>query len=240
VPRRVILLHVNGPCSGITSDELIARRTVIAAAYPPVDRRSAGSFRSGTFRFFCTLILKGRASRPLFRSDTVNESGLIIVIMIIWLLGIIPLARAAPSSRHPIIRSIVGVLAAFAATPFVLESLSILQRLASSQDLQSGWGQIQPVGFGYILIGLVGYEWLFEVLPLALVGAWIGSLFRLRNPLIFSAAGAILAACYVLVKNNWIQFGDFGVLSVVCVSGAVCGWIYWRIAISGSSPVAVT
>jgi hypothetical protein len=160
--------------------------------------------------------------------------------MIIWFLGIIPLARAAPSSRHPIVRSIVSVLAAFAATPFVLVSLSILQRFAFGQDLQSGWGQIQPVGFAYIFAGLFGYVWLFEVLPLALVGAWIGSQFRLRNPLIFSALGAVLAACYVPAKNNWIQFDDFGVLSAVCVSGAVCGWIYWRIAISGSSPAPVT
>jgi hypothetical protein len=199
------------------------------------------AFAAAPFVFLSLLILRGLASGPPFQPDTVRESGtMIIVFMIIWFLGIIPLARAAPSSRHPIIRSIVGVLAAFAATPFVIASLSILQRFASGQDLQSGWGQIQPVGFAYIFAGLFGYVWLFEVLPLALVGAWIGSLFRLRNPLIFSAAGAILAACYVAVKNNWIQLDDFGGVSVVCVSGAVCGWIYWRIAISGSSPAAVT
>lgn len=136
-------------------------------------------------------------------------------------------------------RRILGAAIASATAPFsVMVFLTVLD-LFLQGDGQPLWGRgnfINIIPYGFIALFLFA----IPLALLALIGGLLGlALERLGflSPLPYIVCGALTGLGFLvfvmegslLPPDNWPGFA-------ICLSGALCGWIYWRIALRGRSP----
>jgi hypothetical protein len=131
-------------------------------------------------------------------------------------------------------RLMFGVLAANFAAPCLLILLIFLKGILagtriSLEDFVSG---LPAAGFFVVVSWCVMAATIF---PVSLLLAVIGRKARWRSAWIFAAAGAAISLLFSLgifpllfneIKNEPMFYVEYGLI------GTVCGWIYWRIALS--------
>lgn len=127
-------------------------------------------------------------------------------------------------------RYVLGVITASAAAPYlVAASLGISVALESQN-----WSALE--GLIDLLIGMVFFGTFglliygLPVLAFAVFAALILYAFDIRSIIVIVATASIIGLCFglLLLLQN---FDNWPLILGCVISGAVCGWIYWRIAI---------
>ncbi|GEO16202.1 hypothetical protein [Microvirga aerophila] len=133
------------------------------------------------------------------------------------------------------IRMLVALVAANVAAPFLL-SLYILARI-TLDDPTLVFSSIESSLLVSLAIFYAGLGEVFlSAFPISLLLALAERYFRWRAPWIYLVAGAITGVGFTLLTNDWHFPGSpfrQPIFPLTVVIGAVCGWIYWRIATGG-------
>jgi hypothetical protein len=135
-------------------------------------------------------------------------------------------------------RMFAGVLAANAAAPLLYLTLASI-RAALSFETSAFSGD--PGFAGLIYVGIFFAVFLM-VLPASLLFAVLGRSRRWRSVWIYLAGGTAIGAGFALFMDDGrlLYPGQQRRFLIALVIGAICGWIYWRIAVAGSKPKPVT
>jgi len=141
----------------------------------------------------------------------------------------------AARKAAPMLRRVLGIVAAMAAAPVLL----FLSMALMSWVLQGFPWPRPPIGF-FIALAAFGL-FPFVALPLTFLTA---SLIALGLSLLVEKAGLRSRLPYMLLGTVtgpalvlWITWPEMlsGIPAFAAPAGALCGWIYWRIAI-GRTP----
>jgi hypothetical protein len=135
---------------------------------------------------------------------------------------------------------LLALVAANVAAP-CLFSLYILGRFTLDDPglVFSSIGSALLVSLAIFYAGLG--EVFLNAFPISLLLALIGRYFRWCAPWIYLVAGAITGVGFNLLTNGWHVYGSllsWPMVPISIVIGALCGWIYWRIAMGSKRPLA--
>ncbi len=135
------------------------------------------------------------------------------------------------------LRHVLGVLAATIAAPYVASLALVLSELPSKgiPDPQDLGGLI------FILLFFGTYDVIVFGVPTLLIGSLLGAVlakFKLQAPWHVALASSIVGLTFLgflfgVGESSGARF------LLGAPTGAICGWIYWRIAIRGSARAPV-
>ncbi len=131
-------------------------------------------------------------------------------------------------------RHILGVIASATAAPYLVAAgLGITVSLESPKP--SAFENIVDLLIGTVLFGTFGLLiYGLPVLAFGIFAALIFYAFDIRSITVVATVGSIIGLCFGLLLI--LQNDDNWPLIPGClISGAICGWIYWRIAIHDKS-----
>ncbi|WP_243370025.1 hypothetical protein [Microvirga solisilvae] len=122
------------------------------------------------------------------------------------------------------IKGIVGTTIAAPYTVLLLASLSLI--LTGNKDPSDllQWQFYEDL----FALGTMGLLWsALPTLFLSLIAAGILNMLKLRSPAGPIAVGMIIGLCF----GAFLGSANIELMILLSLSGAICGWIYWRIAI---------
>ncbi|SCY18774.1 hypothetical protein [Microvirga guangxiensis] len=131
-------------------------------------------------------------------------------------------------------RQIKGIVGATLAAPYIATILLALPPIILENPLR-----LFEIGFyeSVLALGTIGLFWsIVPTLILSLLVAGVLNLQRLRSPMASALAGLAIGLCFGTFFSSSNFDSNWHVMLTFCISGAICGWIYWRIAVRGRSP----
>jgi hypothetical protein len=125
-------------------------------------------------------------------------------------------------------RQILGILAATFAAPYLSVCLIMALGLMA--------GVFKPVDLGLILSLGTAYLTEFGFSLLIVTSALVFALTRLgcRSAACFMASGTLVGLGFAITLVRPVIW----IVLATSFSGAICGWIYWRIAVAHQKPEA--
>lgn len=132
------------------------------------------------------------------------------------------------------VRLFVGAAVATFTAPLLGLVFLVLRGLLSRPETFAGLNPALALRLGFIVIRVAEGLVFTAVFPIGLVLALVGYALRWRSPHLYGVGGAFIGLGFSLFTFEWTfpkGLQDRISLLVFCGIGAVCGWIYWRIAI---------
>jgi hypothetical protein len=133
---------------------------------------------------------------------------------------------------------IAAVIVANLAGPCLLAlDLFVLIILTDPARLNPSDGAYMLMAFGVHLL-MRWASMAVTIFPSSLLFAWLGYRAGWRSAWIHLAAGALISAVFnVLIPPLIFDSGEqnFDAFAFYACLGAICGWIYWRIAVRGQA-----
>ncbi|KLK92093.1 hypothetical protein AA309_16935 [Microvirga vignae] len=133
-------------------------------------------------------------------------------------------------------RQLKGIVAATLAAPYVASLLMALRivifeyRSANALFTERFYGDIALLGtIGLFYAGL-------PTLILSLIAASILNMLKLRSVASSLLFGSVVGSAFGLFLSASSFRDNVHLMLIFAASGAICGWIYWRIAIRRTPP----
>lgn len=131
------------------------------------------------------------------------------------------------------IRQIAALFTAALAAPYLITTGLVLEALLEHGRFGAA---ISPANY-ILLVGTAGA--LAFCVPLVLVSGTIALCLRISG--LYSRANVLWCAAILgSTCSGWVFRSTGTALLAGTLAGAICGWIYWRIAIRGSARAPVT
>ncbi|UVF19894.1 hypothetical protein HPT29_001715 [Microvirga terrae] len=133
--------------------------------------------------------------------------------------------------RHLLV-SLIAVGLANVVAPLLTGFLSLLLGIALNPQTFSYRSAFE----GLALFALFGVPLVFmSIFPVSLILALLGLFFRWRSLWIHAVGGAALGLGFAFLAYDWSfprGLNDQRFFPAATFAGALCGWVYWRIAIT--------
>ncbi|MCG7394642.1 hypothetical protein MHY87_17190 [Microvirga sp. ACRRW] len=127
-------------------------------------------------------------------------------------------------------RQILGILAASVAAPY-LGAVSLGISIALSAPAMPSLDGIAKFFIGIAFIGTFGLVlYGLPVLGVAIIAALILYALDARSIMAAAIPASIIGACFGILLTA-PNFDDWPLIPGCFISGFICGWIYWRIAL---------
>jgi hypothetical protein len=137
-------------------------------------------------------------------------------------------------------RRILGILAASAVAPY-LGAASFLVSMALKDPSLPTIESAAEFFTGIMMFGTAGLIiYGIPVLAFVAIAALVLHALDAHSPLIITAIASLVGLCFGLFLTS-PDFHEWSVIPSAFISAAICGWIYWRIALrqtpDGNRPI---